>query len=382
MTTSHLPYQPGRREQFATRICFLIAGTGIAAWAPLVPLVKARLALTDDVLGLLLLMIGTGALLSMPVSGMLATRFGCRKVITAGMLLFTFSLGMLMLLPPSILLTGIVLFLFGVGAGTLDCAANIQALIVEQASGKRLMSGFHGQYSLGGIVGAAVMTGLMALGLGPAASMLLICGVALLAYFFLLPGLLTYGSKKESTGFMFPRGIVLLIGCLCFITFMLEGALLDWGALLMTTVQDIPKEYAGVAFVAFSITMTAGRLMGDRIVGRIGSPIILAAGGIIAIIGILVIALTPSWQLALAGFALIGAGASNIVPVMFSEVGRQKVMPENIAVPTVFSMGYAGILLGPAGIGVLSHATSLPTAFIVIAGLMLLIVGCSRLFRS
>lgn len=377
------PYLPTSREHWSTRVAFLAAGTGIATLAPLIPLIKARLALPDNILGMVLLSGACGALLSMPVAGTLAPRIGCRKLLVTGLCLLAASLVLLMALPPSLVLTVVSLFLLGVGAGTMDCAMNVQAIIVERTSGQRMMSGFHGLYSLGGIIGASLMTALLALGLHPVLATASVSVVLVVTTLLFIPGFLTYGNKSStSSGFVIPHGIVLLAGCLCFIAFMAEGAILDWGALLMISVHDVAIEYAGISFVAFSVAMTLGRLVGDKITNALGSFRILLLSGILSAGGMLVTALVPSLPLALLGFAMIGAGASNIVPVLFTETGRQRIMPENIALPAVMTLGYTGLLAGPTIIGFVSHATTLPMAFVMMAALMLVIGLCSPLFRT
>ncbi|MCF4976708.1 MFS transporter, partial [Pseudomonas lactis] len=143
------PVVPGRLEQMSTRIAFFIAGFGIAAWAPLVPFAKARANLNEGTLGLLLLCLGMGSIIAMPVAGVLASRYGCRRVLTAGTLMICLALPTLATVSSiPLLIAG--LFLFGAGLGTVDSTVNLQAVIVERASGKTMMSGFHGLFSLGG----------------------------------------------------------------------------------------------------------------------------------------------------------------------------------------------------------------------------------------
>jgi MFS family permease len=152
-----------RLEQLSTRIVFFIAGFVMAAWAPLVPFAKARAAIDDGVLGLILLCLGVGSIVTMPLSGALAARFGCRLVIAASTVLLCLTLPLLATVATLPLLVAVVL-VFGAGVGALDVAINIQAIIVERASGRPMMSGFHGQFSLGGIAGAAGVTALLGAG--------------------------------------------------------------------------------------------------------------------------------------------------------------------------------------------------------------------------
>jgi len=362
-------FVPGRLQQMSTRIAFFIAGLGIAAWAPLVPYAKARAGLDEGTLGLLLLCLGVGSILAMPLAGILATRFGCRKVATGGTLLICAALPLLATVSsiPALIAT---LFMFGAGLGTVDSTVNLQAVIVERASGKHMMSGFHGLFSLGGIVGAAGVSALLGLGLTPLAAMLVVVAVLIGALVKAVPHMLPYGSESSGPAFAIPHGIVLFIGGMCFIVFLTEGAALDWSAVFLAQERRIDTAYAGLGYAAFALTMTAGRLLGDRIVRSVGATRIILFGGLLAAAGLFLATFAPSWEAALLGYALVGAGCSNIVPVLYTAVGKQTVMPESIAVPAITTLGYAGILAGPAVIGFVAHASSLSFAF----GLMALLL--------
>ncbi|WP_247268306.1 MULTISPECIES: MFS transporter [Pseudomonas] len=362
-------FVPGRLQQMSTRIAFFIAGLGIAAWAPLVPYAKARAGLDEGTLGLLLLCLGVGSILAMPLAGILATRFGCRKVATGGTLLICAALPLLATVSsiPALIAT---LFMFGAGLGTVDSTVNLQAVIVERASGKHMMSGFHGLFSLGGIVGAAGVSALLGLGLTPLAAMLVVVAVLIGALVKAVPHMLPYGSESSGPAFAIPHGIVLFIGGMCFIVFLTEGAALDWSAVFLAQERGIDTAYAGLGYAAFALTMTAGRLLGDRIVRSVGATRIILFGGLLAAAGLFLATFAPSWEAALLGYALVGAGCSNIVPVLYTAVGKQTVMPESIAVPAITTLGYAGILAGPAVIGFVAHASSLSFAFGLMAVLL------------
>jgi len=383
MTNLHTqtPRVPGRLEQMSTRIAFFIAGLGIAAWAPLVPYAKARAGLEEGTLGLLLLSLGVGSILAMPMAGLLAARFGCRRVATGGTLLICVALPLLATVSS---IPGLIaaLFLFGAGLGTVDSTVNLQAVIVERASGKNMMSGFHGMFSLGGIVGAAGVSGLLGLGFSPLGAMAVVIVVLVLALLKAAPHLLPYGSESTGPAFAVPHGIVLFIGGMCFIVFLAEGAALDWSAVFLAQERGIDTAYAGLGYAAFALTMTAGRLTGDRIVRRLGSTRVIVFGGLTAAMGLALATFAPAWEAALAGYALLGAGCSNIVPVLYTAVGKQTVMPEHIAVPAITTLGYAGILAGPAVIGFIAHGSSLSFAFGLMALLLVAVAIGGKVLRA
>ena len=259
---------------------------------------------------------------------------------------------------------------------------NVQAVIVERAGAKPMMSGFHAFYSLGGIVGAASVSILLTLGATPLESTLAALVVIVLAVLLAYPGLLPYGNPAEGPAFAIPRGVVLFLGLLSFIVFLVEGSMLDWSAVLMTEQRGTGPGQAGFAFASFSMAMTLGRLIGDRVVAKVGRRPVVAIGGLLAAGGIALATLVSIRVVELFGFALVGVGCSNIVPVLFTAVGRQKTMPQSVAVPAITTLGYAGILTGPAGIGFIAHHSNLSVAFLFVATLMVAVAVSSGFLRA
>ena len=366
-------------HRLSTRLGFLVAGITMAAWAPLVPYAKERLHLEAAQLGMLLLCLGIGSILAMPATGALVTRFGCRPVVLASGALVCAVLPFLAIAPTPLLL-GVTLFLFGATIGTLDVAINVQAVMVEKESGGALMSGFHGMFSAGGIAGAGGMALLLWLGMGTLMAAVIVSAAAAAALAVAAPRLLA--AAPESHGdtrlFVVPRGAVAVIGLLCFACFMAEGAVLDWSALLLTTGMGASVDQGGLGYAAFAVAMTLGRFTGDRIVARWGGKRVLLCGGLCAAAGFFTAVLAPSPAVALAGFVLVGLGASNIVPILFTAAGSQRDMPTGLAIGAVTTLGYAGILAGPALIGFVAHASSLQSAFAGLGCAMLLVAASSR----
>lgn len=367
----------GARERIATRIAFFIGGFAISAWAPLIPFAKRKLALDDGQLGLMLLCLGVGSVLMMPLAGGLAARFGCRRMILVAGAMICLCMPALML-APSIPVLALVLAVFGASMGVLDVVMNVQAVIVERDSGRAMMSGFHGMYSVGGIAGAGGVAGALTLGASP---LLAIGGMAIVAALLLAAsrrGLLVEGGDGDHPAFVLPRGRVLLIGAVCFAMFLSEGAVLDWSAVFLTSMRNADPATAGFGYVAFAVTMTIGRLTGDRIVQALGAFRVVVCGALVAASGFALAIFVPSSLAGLAGFALVGAGAANVVPVMFSAAGRQRGMPTHLAVAAVTTMGYAGVLLGPAALGFIAKGTSLAAA---LGLLVVLLVAVSLVAR-
>jgi len=366
----------GAVHRLATRIVFFIAGYVTATWAVLVPYAKANTGVNEATLGSLLLCLGMGALIAMPLTGMLTSRYGCRRVIVTALAIVMLTTPLLAIIPDPRLLAA-ALLLFGVGVGVTDCAMNIQAIIVERDSPQPVMSGFHGMYSVGGIAGAGAMTLLLTLGATAVVACLIIILSVILMLAVSLKGLLPWANPSTGPAFAVPRGVVLLIGAICFAVFLAEGTVLDWSAVFLTEVRGVPESLGGLGFTCFAVAMTIFRLTGDRLIARTGALRAVVGGAIVAAVGFALVTFVPQWQLSLVGYVLVGAGCANIVPVMFSAVGRQTRMPQAVAVPAITTMGYLGVLAGPAIIGYMAHATSLTQAFMVIMLLMLVVAMLS-----
>jgi MFS family permease len=371
---------PGSAPAHATRIAFFIAGFGMAAWAPLVPFAKERLAIQEGALGTLLLCLGAGSIIAMPLAGILTSHVGCRRVLILSVLIVCATLPMLAQVSSALWL-GLVLFFFGAGMGSLDCAMNIQAIILERAEERTMMSGFHGLFSLGGVVGAGGMSGLLSIGVSPWNATLTVVAVIAVLLALSAPYFLIYGGRNSGPAFALAKGVVLFIGVLCFILFLTEGAVLDWSAVFLADVRGMSPAHAGLGYAAFAATMTVGRLTGDRFVRRVGPKVTVIGGSLVAAAGLSLATLIPSWPVALLGYALVGVGCSNIVPVMFSLAGKQDEMPESIAVPAITTMGYAGVLLGPAFIGFVAHATNLADALLILAMMLLGVAASARTLK-
>ena len=360
----------GECEAHATRAFFFIGGFGSASWAPLVPVLRERLAIGDDVLGLLLLCIGIGSLATMPLSGALSARLGCRRVLVAAGVLYAGVLLSVCLVNDFWIAVPII-FVFGALMGCIDVVINVAAVIVEKGLGRRIMSGMHAFWSMGGFVGAGLygvwvgILGLTAFQSTAIASLL----IFVLTVFFgrhLIP----YGGGGGSL-IAIPRGIVVFVGITAFIAFLSEGAVMDWSGVYLTVVRGMDLSLAGVGFSVFSAAMLLMRFLGDRVVRCIGQCSVAVGGALLTFVGILLVMFAPVDALLYLGFFAIGIGSANIVPVFFSLMGRQNVMPIGTAVSAVSTMGYLGILAGPAAIGFVSSATNLMTAFGMLAALSL-----------
>lgn len=344
----------------------------------MVPFAKTRLGLDEASLGLILLALGGGSMVAMPLAGAAIHYWGSRPVIAGATLLSCVALPLLAI-PATPLMLASTLFAFGAALGAMDVAMNAQAIVVQHAAERPIMSGFHALFSVGGLVGAGLVTVLLRVGLTPFACVTVIAvgllGLGLSQTPAFLPD---RGEASGSTFTLMPRPPVLLLGALCFISFLAEGAILDWSAVFLRDERQVDISIAGIGYAAFSVAMIIGRLTGDHLTHRAGVSRVLQAGGLVAAIGFVMAAAIPHSAGAIAGFVVFGAGVANIVPVLFSAAGRVEGVPAGASLATVTTIAYAGLLVGPALIGLLADATSLPMAFVVVAAMLGMIAASAR----
>ncbi|WP_312380322.1 MFS transporter [Stutzerimonas balearica] len=365
----------------ATRCGFFMAGFGLAVWAPLVPYVRERIEMSDALFGVLLLCIGIGSLSWMPLSGLLVSRLGIRPVVLGAVALLGVAL-VGMALADSVWLMALALFCFGGSLGVIDVVLNIQSVLVETAVGRRMMSNFHGMFSLGAIVGALAMTLQLSMGLSAEFGTLSMTAVVVIANLSVARGFLPNRALGGGLAFVRPRGLVLLAGLLCFAVYLAEGAVLDWSALYLTGEKSLEVSLGGLGYAAYTLMVTIARFGGAPVINRLGPARVIALGGLVAALGIALTLSTSSWPLALLGYGLCGLGCANVAPVLISSLSRQTIMPMHTAVTVATTIGFAGVLAGPALMGVVAQLFSLGAAFFMLMLLLLGIIPASRRFSD
>jgi len=375
----------GRAEQFSTRLIFLLSGLATATWAPLVPFVKERLGNVDDgTLGLLILFIGLGSIVTMPLAGVITGQVGCRRVVIIAALLVVAVFPALASLA-SFWSMAIALTLFGAGMGCLDVAMNLHAVIVERDGGRPMMSGFHALYSVGGIIGATGVSAMLSTEvLSPFVASCLMSAAMLVLLLWSLPALLPYGDVNEERQplFVLPKGSIVFVGILCFLALLSEGSVQDWSAVFLTSQRGADVAVAGMGYAAFATAMTIGRLAGNRLLSEIGEGLVLLSGGLLAAAGFATMVIVPNAWADVAGLFFVGFGLSNIVPVLSSVAGRDGSMPSSLAIASLTTLGYLGNLAGPAAIGFIARLTDLRVSFTLVAAAMLVISISSRMLKE
>jgi predicted MFS family arabinose efflux permease len=365
------------RARRATGAFFALLGVSVSTWAALVPFTKARLGLDDATLGTVLLAFGGGTIVATLLAARLVARHGSRRLLAAVAPLMCLTLPLLARAPSTAMLAT-VLFAFGALVGLAGVAANSQAIAVQTLAGRPIMSSFHALFSVGGLAGAGVSSLLLRAGMSVET-----CAATIAAALLLLVAAEGRGLVADRAGASagaaqgrraLPPVPVLIVGLMTFALYLSEGAVLDWGAVFFHETRGYDLATAALGYAAFSVAMAGGRLFGDRVVARLGAAAVIRWGTAIAAVGFLTMVLAPSQALGLLGCALIGIGASNVVPTLISASARVSELPTGAAVSTVVAMGTTGLIAGPALIGFLGQHTGLGVALGTLAA-MLLAVG-------
>jgi MFS family permease len=364
--------------RWAVSLLFLLNGAGIGVWAAHVPLVQARAGIDTAVLGFLMLTIAVGAIAAMPLAGWLVGRWGTHRVATVAGCLFAAASAAVMNVS-DVLPLFLVAFAFGATNGVLDVSMNGNASEVETARGVPTMSSIHGFWSLGGLLGAAGGGAMIAAGLGDGRGALFVAIACALGVLACAPRLLRTPPAKHTTHFALPRGPALFLGLLGMLCFAVEGAMMDWSALLLTERTGADPASAAIGYSAFSITMAACRFAGDRLTLRFGARRVVVAGGLGTFAGLLLAVLSTHLALSALGFALIGVSAANVIPLIFSAAARTPGMSASGGLATVATLGYGGLLMAPPVIGAVAAHTTIAVALGILSVSGIVIAANARI---
>jgi len=344
--------------RLATFLVFGVNGAMIGTWVAHIPWMQEHLGVSKATLGLCLLCMAAGALVAMPLTGHVLDRRPSASVARWTTLVFCLMLP-LPLLATSAYMLGAILFAFGASNGAMDVAMNAHGVAIQERLGRPVMSSLHGGWSVGGFTAAGAVAIAAAAGLDPRVESLVVGSCLLLLGLWITRRLGAASAHSSSgAGLALPTRPVLLIGGLCFLVMMTEGAIADWSGIYLRHDTGASPAAAALAFTAFSLGMAVSRLGGDVVNARIGAlPLLRAGTALVAVVlgGVLLVGETVP---AVVGFALCGLGIANAVPLLFSAAGR--IDPPGPSLAAAFTLGYTGFIVGPPVIGVLSDRTGLP----------------------
>jgi MFS family permease len=362
-------YFSGGKAQLAVLAAFFANGAMMATWVARIPFVQSHLGMSKGTLGVVLLGLSFGVLTALSLTGGLIARYGSPRVTLAGALGMGLMLPLL-LLAPSAWVLFVVLFVFSAFMSSMDVAMNEQAVLVEHQSGRVMMSSFHAFYSIGALTGSLISAGVADLtGFPPvlhaALAGLIFGGSMLLCYPHFIPAV--PDKERQPVAFRLPERAVWLIGFMAFCAAVTEGAMADWSGVYLIDIFRTDAGFAALGYAAFSLTMTAGRLLGDTISNWRTPAFIVRLSGLAAALGLLVLVFSPSAPLSIVGFGMVGLGLSNVIPLLYRAGGNLPGISAGVGIAGVASIGYSGSLIGPPIIGFVAQHASLRVSFLLVA---------------
>jgi MFS family permease len=363
----------GRAQRAATLAAFISHGLLFASWTAHIPQVKDHLGLSDGTLGLALLGAPLGSVAAMLVVARLLPRLGSQRMVQVSLVGYCLA-GPLVGLAGSFAALFAALFAWGVFQGALDVSMNTQAVSVERAAGRPLMSGFHGSWSIGAFAGAGIGALGVVAGLSLAPQLLLLAlpvlAVAGPLSLRMLPDPGPAGSSRPGGRRMVRlSGPVLILGSIAFASMLCEGASADWASVYLRGSVGTSAAVAGVGYTAFALAMVIVRLSGNRLLTRFRARQLLPALAAVATAGFIAGLLGGGSASVIAGFACLGVGLALVIPTVNSAAGRLPGLSQGTAIALVSACGWAGFVFGPPIIGELASASSLTAALGVLPAL-------------
>jgi hypothetical protein len=366
------------RVRLAVAYAFLIHGILFGSWASRIPLIKDNCGLDSTALGFALLGASGGAVLAMSFAGLLAGRIGSH-VITVSMLVGYGVMLPFLAMANSWLTLVAALAVFGAFQGSMDVAMNANALAVEQAGTRPIMSRLHGSWSIGSFIGASTTIAALNVGVSLQEQYLALAAWTIVSAAAMWLAMLPHRQPIEGSALRLPPRRLLALGFLIYCGMLAEGSAGDWSGVFMRTSVLSTEQQAALALGAFSVAMACSRLVGDRLTELLGGGRLVTLGAVLGAGGLgMGLASNMAWP-AIGGFVMLGLGLGAIVPIALRAGGSQPGIPAAYGIAAVSTMGYAGSLTGPPIIGTVAGATGIRAAmFVVVLLLVVLALVASR----
>lgn len=352
-----------RANRIAVCIFFFVNGFLYGNWTARLPAIQRFYDISNSMLGGLLFTMAVGAVIAMPFAGWLSTRFGSKKVTQIGGIASCIIIPYLVF-TPNLMVVGIAFFALGLCVGATDVAMNGQAVFVERAYGKAIMSSFHAVFSIGMALGAgtgALFTKFEIELLSHLTLIGILGGIACLgAAFYLIDDTPKDDEGKEKGGgFVLPTKAILPLGVVAFCCMSGEGAMADWSAIYLNKVVGQSEYFSAIGYGVFATAMTIGRIFGDYFTEKIGKYKLLIYDSFLSVVGLAIVLLFATTWATLVGLFLVGLGLATIVPIVYSSAGNMKRIEPSVGIAMATTIGYTGFFVGPPMIGFLSDAYGL-----------------------
>lgn len=353
---------------------FFMAGLCFASWASRIATVQQTMGLSDAALGAVLFSLPVGLMCSLPFSGWIITKIGSKRLLLSAILVYGVALVSLGLAKNTFQLI-ICLVCYGFASNAVNISVNTQAVAAEGLHEKPIMASFHGLWSLAGFTGAGIGTIMIANGVNPfhhfiIILMVLIVGVMIASRYLYNDAETVKNTPSSSMPLLMRLRLMiplLTLGTIAFCSMICEGAMFDWSVIYFKKVIAAPIALQGAGFTAFMLTMAGGRFVADWFAHRFGLKRTLQVSGTLTTTGLLIAVLFPHFYTAMAGFLLVGAGVSSVVPMVYSAAGKSKTMSPGVALAAVSTIGFVGFLVGPPLIGFIAGLATLRASFVFIA---------------
>lgn len=383
METVGGPTRRVRRARIAIAAIFAVHGAVTGSFATRIPWIQEHAGISAGQLGLALAFPAIGASLTMPLAARIGHRLGGRQGLRVLLAYWTLAL-ILPSLAGNLFTLCVALFVFGTAAGTSDVLMNALGVDVEEKMGKSVMSGLHGMWTTGALVGSAAGALAAHAALDARVHLAIASAVLTVAGALICQAVLDVRSAPDEhppPRFALPPKSAVIIGAVAFCAVFAEGASLDWSAVYLRDVLGTSPGIAAASTTAFTCTMAVARLSGDALVRRFGAVKTVRAGGAFATAGGLLVVFAAHPAMAMAGFALIGLGVSVVVPLAFAAAGRSGPTPSQ-SIAGVATITYSSGLVAPSLIGGIADLTSLTVSFGLVTLLALGLVAGAGVLRS
>jgi predicted MFS family arabinose efflux permease len=364
------------RAIWATRLQFAAVGILGGAWGVHIPSVKAQYELGEMALSLVLVSGALGAVVSLFFAGRVIARLGARNAAASAALVMGLLLATV-LHWPSIFLLLLSNVLFGACMSLFDVSINTEGTALESLGQRAIMGSLHGNFSLGGMLGAAFTGALIRMDIA-APWQLAWIGLGFVLWVslgsrWMLAVHPESDAQEPKAHFVWPKGVLLIIGLLAFAGMTAEGAMYDWCVLYLKQEVHMTQDHAALGYAAFSGAMAIMRFAGDALRMRFSERSILRVGGLTTAVSMATVLISGVPWIAIVGYAFVGAGLAQVVPILYNAATRVPGSSRAAAIASISSIGYAGFMVGPPLIGGIAQAVSLTAAltFVVVASAML-----------
>ncbi|ULC59730.1 MFS transporter [Flaviramulus sp. BrNp1-15] len=366
-------------QRVALSTYFFLSGLCFSSWASRIPTIKGFFQLNDAQLGSILLVMPVSALVGTIASGWLVSKFDSRDPLLVSFLFFALSLIGVSYAKTTFILI-LLLSVFSICMRILNIAMNAQSIALQGKFRKKIVGSFHGIWSLGGVIGVLFSTVMVKNGISMATHLTIIALITVIGCLIAYKYSLTNDRSSKGNKLIFgkPDPFILYLGLIIFFAAICEGGMYDWSGIYFKEI--VKEEVFTYGYLLFMTCMATSRFFLDRLLDKLGMPVMYVFSGLLISVGILSAILFPQFWTAIIGFCLVGIGVSAIFPMTYILAGKSKKYSPGMAISIVGTYSIVGMFIGPPLIGYLSHTFGLQKAFLIFMFCGLMFIPISQLF--